>query len=81
MAIEWINPPDSTAGPNSAIAVEVEELKQAPGRWARVVIGCEHASRAKTWTKYGCEVTTRSRKGENGTRLFDIYARWPADDA
>lgn len=78
--IQWKNPPSSIRGQGRASRIDkvVSALKENPGRWALVAENYTTGA-GVTYTKRGCEITTRStgKKSQAGNLLFDIYARWP----
>lgn len=74
-SINWEDPPVSNNGMYARareIDKTVAELKQHPGKWAKVATGAPSNSGSASWRKRGCEVTTtRTPDG------VDIYTRWP----
>lgn len=74
MSLVWKDPPPSkTFG---KLAGEIAELKAHPGVWA-LVRESTHRSAGISWERHGCETTLR--KNPDGT--WQVYARWPEQDA
>lgn len=56
----------------------IDELKAAPGRWAKVEEDANPGA-VQHWKLQGCEAVTRdSHRDDKGRTRCSIYARWPA---
>ena len=76
--IEWADPPQPRhLGRHGWRLPIVAELKERPGVWARVQTGLKYTSLRSAWARLGCEVTMRTVTADDGTKAYDVYARWP----
>lgn len=71
--IQWADPPPEQTGKRGIIHELLPELKMHPGQWA-LVEKKTRRSRLTAWKRAGCEAVSR---GERGSDVADIYARWP----
>lgn len=80
--IEWVDGLPPITAPGSRHAEIIEKLKARPGKWAKVASRTTHAGGTQAFTKRGCEAAARAvGKREDGARVYDVFARWPAPAA
>lgn len=75
--IVWAPPPAAQRGRFTGWRPAiVEELKQRPHTWALVEAGVRSSSAAAQWRRHGCESTCRTVRASDGSKRYDVYARW-----
>lgn len=81
MGVEFVDEVPPHGNRNGGIPgwrqLAVFELRERPGKWARVQDDTNVAS-SKEWQKLGCETITRDHHSDDlGRRRCTVYARWP----
>lgn len=78
VSVEWKDIPVRPARQKSRVRLVVEQLKQYPGRSARVARNVKSSSATATWRSHGC--VAQVRQAEDDPKLHDVYAWWPEPD-